>query len=128
MKRLIALILTILITAALCSCDLFSVGNIVRRFTGETRPVYTDMPLSGGGVEPGFHEDENGFLILNRPEYVKSAQYDPLTTPYSYLIEKARAEAQKVFDSDPDLNKPENAILKQRVLETASAQRKGEIS
>ena len=44
------------------------------------------------------------------------------------LIEKARNEAQKVFDDDPDLSKPENAILKQRVLETASAQRKGEIS
>lgn len=98
MKRLIALILTILITAALCSCDLFSVGNILRRFTGETRPVYTDMPLSGGGVEPGFHEDENGFLILNRPEYVKSAQYDPLTTPYSY--QQLRSQRQKELYDD----------------------------
>ncbi|MBQ6517102.1 MAG: ATP-dependent DNA helicase RecG [Anaerolineaceae bacterium] len=44
------------------------------------------------------------------------------------LIEKARNEAVKVFESDPDLSNPENALLKERVRETAAAQRKGEIS
>ena len=44
------------------------------------------------------------------------------------LIEKARSEAMKLFESDPDLSKPEDAMLKARVIETASAQSKGEIS
>jgi len=44
------------------------------------------------------------------------------------LIEKARNEALKVFESDPSLALPENAVLKARVIETAAAQRKGEIS
>ena len=44
------------------------------------------------------------------------------------LIEKARNEALKLFESDPNLDLPENAILKARVIETTAAQRKGEIS
>ena len=44
------------------------------------------------------------------------------------LIEKARNEAMKLFENDPNLDLPENAILKARVIETAAAQRKGEIS
>ena len=44
------------------------------------------------------------------------------------LIEKARSEAMKLFESDPDLDLPENAALKARVIETAAVQRKGEIS
>ncbi len=44
------------------------------------------------------------------------------------LIEKARNEALKLFESDPDLSKPEDAMLKARVMETAAAQSKGEIS
>ncbi|MBR6090099.1 MAG: ATP-dependent DNA helicase RecG [Anaerolineaceae bacterium] len=44
------------------------------------------------------------------------------------LIEKARNEAAKIFEDDPELSKPENSILKARVIETISAQRKGEIS
>ena len=44
------------------------------------------------------------------------------------LIEKARNEALKLFESDPELSKPENEILKTHVIETAAAQRKGEIS
>lgn len=44
------------------------------------------------------------------------------------LIEKARNEALKLFESDPQLSAPENAVLKARVIETSAAQRKGEIS
>ena len=44
------------------------------------------------------------------------------------LIEKARNEALKLFESDPELSKPENEMLKTHVIETAAAQRKGEIS
>ena len=44
------------------------------------------------------------------------------------LIEKARNEAKKLFESDPDLSLPENAMLKARVIETAAEQKKGEIS
>jgi ATP-dependent DNA helicase RecG len=44
------------------------------------------------------------------------------------LIEKARNAALKLFESDPDLSQPENALLKVRVIETAASQRKGEIS
>ncbi len=44
------------------------------------------------------------------------------------LIEKARTEAMKLFESDPDLSHPENQALKARVIETSAEQRKGEIS
>ena len=44
------------------------------------------------------------------------------------LIEKARSEAQKLFESDPDLSHPENEMLKARVIETMKEQQKGEIS
>ena len=44
------------------------------------------------------------------------------------LIEKARNEALKLFESDPKLEQPENAVLKARVIETSATQRKGEIS
>ncbi len=44
------------------------------------------------------------------------------------LIEKARSEALKLFESDPDLSHPENKALKERVIETGAEQRKGEIS
>ena len=44
------------------------------------------------------------------------------------LIEKARNEALKLFESDPDLSNPENAALKARVIEVSAEQRKGEIS
>ena len=44
------------------------------------------------------------------------------------LIEKARSEAEKLFESDPDLSHPENEALKARVLEAAAEQKKGEIS
>ena len=44
------------------------------------------------------------------------------------LIEKARNEALKLFESDPDLSHPENAMLKARVAETADVRKKGEIS
>ncbi|MBQ6509303.1 MAG: ATP-dependent DNA helicase RecG [Flexilinea sp.] len=44
------------------------------------------------------------------------------------LIEKARNEALKLFESDPDLSHPENAMLKARVIETMKEQQKGEIS
>ena len=44
------------------------------------------------------------------------------------LIEKARSEAAKIFETDPELSSPENEMLKERVKETMAAQRKGEIS
>ncbi len=44
------------------------------------------------------------------------------------LIEKARSEALKIFENDPDLALPENRTLKARVIEAGAEQRKGEIS
>ena len=44
------------------------------------------------------------------------------------LIEKARNEALKLFENDPDLSHPENEMLKARVIETMKEQNKGEIS
>ena len=44
------------------------------------------------------------------------------------MIEKARNEAEKLFRADPDLSRPENAALKERVIASAAEQRKGEIS
>lgn len=101
MKRLIALFLTILITAALSSCAVPSLSDMMREFSGETLPVYSDMPLSGEDVQAGYHTDDYGYLILNRPEYVKAEGYDSLNTPFSYQqlrTERQRSLYDRIYD------------------------------
>jgi ATP-dependent DNA helicase RecG len=43
------------------------------------------------------------------------------------LIEKARGEAQKLFEQDPDLSKPEDALLKE-AFERFWGEGKGDVS
>ena len=101
MKRLFTLFLTILIPAALCSCNLSPLSDVLRELGDETLPVFDDLPLSGEGVQAGFHEDDYGYLILNRPAYVGSELYEPLNTPFSYRqlsTESQRSLYDKIYD------------------------------
>lgn len=83
MKRLLILFLTVVFACCLGACDLTEPAELVRWLL-PTEAVYDDMRLSGEGTEIGYHEDDYGFVILNRPEYVHPDGYTPLHTPYSY--------------------------------------------
>lgn len=104
MKRFFLLLLTALICVGLCSCNLLPLlpFALLAGSDATEAPEYTDMPLSGGGVEPGLHEDEYGYLILNRPEYVRSANYEPKNALMSYQTlpdDRARALYEKIYDA-----------------------------
>lgn len=76
----------------------FPIRQISAFRSSEAVPEYTDMPLSGGAVAPGYHEEKGGYLLLERPEYVRSASYEPLSTPFSY--QQLRTERQRsLYDS-----------------------------
>lgn len=48
------------------------------------RPDHSDMPLSGGNVGIGYHDDACGYHIVNRYSFVQPSGYEPKLIPHSY--------------------------------------------
>lgn len=84
-RRCFALAIALVILLALCSCDLSEEDATQAPSEGsEEMTEYTDMPESGEGTGIGSHDDENGYHIVNKAEFVHPDGYTANHVAHSY--------------------------------------------
>ena len=74
------------ISAVIILLLLLTLGSCTQAPKENSAPVtqYSDLPLSGGDVAIGSHDDEYGFHIVNRVEFTHPQDYQPKHVAHSY--------------------------------------------
>ena len=92
------------ISVAIIVLLLLTLGSCAQAPKEKSAPVtqYTDLPLSGGDVSIGSHDDEYGFHIVNRVEFTHPQDYPANHVAHSYQTLKTDVQKtiyDKVLDA-----------------------------
>ena len=92
------------ISVAILVLLLLMLGSCTQAPKENSAPVtqYSDLPLSGGDVAIGSHDDEYGFHIVNRIEFTHPQDYQPKHVAHSYQTLKTDRQKtiyDKVLDA-----------------------------
>lgn len=81
--KLTAVLLAAVLLFSLCSCGGSPFGS-TEDSARKKLSKYSDLPLSGEGTGIGMHDDEYGFHIVNRAEFVRPEHYASKNVAHSY--------------------------------------------
>ena len=85
MKKIVCILSAVLLAVSLCSCNqLFSFLVEEEPIPTEPEAKYTDMPLTGKDIDVGYHDDEEGYHIVNRIDFFYVSGYEAKRTTHSY--------------------------------------------